>query len=61
MNQQLSFEEYKQKVRECLRTKRNCSTQETERLMKLYEEDFPEFYRDNWSVLGAASAMIFGM
>ena len=37
MNQQLSFEEYKQKVRECLRKLRKCSTQETERLMTEYE------------------------
>ena len=60
MSEQMSLENYKQKVREFLRMTANCSVQETERLMKLYDDDFPEFLRDNWKPMSAGSAMMAG-
>ena len=56
----MTLEEYKKKVEEHLVKKCNFTTQSTKKLIVLYEEDFPQFLKDNWSPLTAASAMIAG-
>ena len=53
----MSLEDYKQKVFDCLIKYQNCSVQEANELMALYEEDFPEFYEDNWEPEAAACGM----
>ncbi len=56
----MTLEEYKKKVEEHLVKKCNFTTQSAKKLIALYEEDFPQFLKDNWSPLTAASAMIAG-
>ena len=60
MVEQMNLEDYKQKVKECLMTTHKHTTREAERLMTLYEDDFPEFLNDKWKPSVAASAMIAG-
>ena len=56
--EQMDMETYKQKVKECLL--RNGNAAYVEKRMALYEEDFPEFLRDEWSPAAAAAAIIMG-
>ena len=56
----MTLEEYKKKVEEHLVKECNFTTQRAKKLMALYEEDFPQFLKDNWSPLTAASAMLAG-
>ena len=58
MLEQMNLETYKQKVRECLITNYKGTTQEPDRLMTLYEDDFQEFLNDKWEPSLAATAMI---
>ena len=60
MPEQMSLEDYKQKVRECLTKNYKHTVQENERLMKLYEDDFQEFLSDRWEPSVAATAMVMG-
>ena len=61
MQKQNNLEVYKSKVKNCLLTIYNCSTQETERLMKLYEDDFPEALNQfSWPPETMALAMTKG-
>ena len=60
MNEQMSLEDYKKKVEESLMKNNNCSTQETKRLMKLYEEDFPELMKTFSDEKVASLAMVMG-
>ena len=54
---QKNLEEFKKKVLICLRGNRDYTSQADLNLMKLYEDDFPEFLRDNWTPAGAAGLM----
>ena len=54
----MNLQSYKQRVKECLRN--SIGEEETDRLMILYEEDFPKFLKENWSPEGAASAILMG-
>ena len=54
----MNLQSYKHKVKECL--KKSIGETETDRLMILYEEDFPKFLKENWSPEGAASAILMG-
>ena len=60
MNEQMSLSDYKKKVEEWMINESNCSIQETNRLMKLYADDFPEFLADNWEPSAAGTAMQMG-
>ena len=60
MLEQMTLEEYKQKVRECLMKNYKHTTQENERLMTLYEEEFQEFLSGKWEPSVAAKAMVLG-
>ena len=60
MAEQMHLETYKQKVRDCLTENYKHTTQENDRLMKLYEEDFQEFLDDKWEPSVAATAMVMG-
>ena len=55
-----TLESYKQKVWEWMQTHSEHSTEENERLMKLYEDDFPEFFEDGWSPAAVLAAMVAG-
>lgn len=61
MNEQLSLEEYKQKVRECLINIQNCTVDDANKLMDDYDDDFEEaLYEFTWSPITMASAMLMG-
>ncbi len=60
MSEQMSLEDYKQKVRECLMMNPYRTTEGAEKLMKLYEDDFPEFLADKWEPSAVAAALIMG-
>lgn len=60
MSEQMSLEDYKQKVRECLMRNRNYTTVADEELMQRYEDDFPEFLADKWEPSAVAAALIMG-
>ena len=58
MFEQMTLEDYKQKVEQCLLKTYNCTTQETSRLMTLYEDDFQEaLSKFSWSPKTMALAM----
>ena len=56
--ERLRLDTYKQEVRECLLKSGNAAY--VEKRMALYEEEFPEFLRDEWSPAAAAAAIIMG-
>ena len=58
MATRMSFEEYKKKLEKNLLevTKNKESTQKT---MKLYENDLPEFYREGWTIAAITPALIW--
>ena len=60
MNNRKSAEELKTEVRNYLINTEHYSVEKTEEWIKLYEPDFPEFLRDNWSLSGIATAMRMG-
>ena len=60
MQEQQSLESYKKQVEECLMKYQHCTTQESERLMKDYEDEFPQFLKDNWTCPAVALAMVMG-
>ena len=61
MQEQMTLEEYKKKVEECLKKAVGADNQDyiTSR-MKLYEEDFPTFLEKNLSPEVTATALIMG-
>ncbi len=56
----MTLEEYKKKVEEYLIKRCNFTVSRAKALIAVYEKDFPQFLKDNWSPLTAASAMIAG-
>lgn len=56
----MTLEDYKKNVEEHLVKECHFTTQRAKKLIALYEEDFPQFLKDNWSPLTAASVMIAG-
>ena len=54
----MSLEVYKKKVENNLI--KQVGEKEALRLMKEYEDDFPEFLQDNWSIAGSVTAIIQG-
>lgn len=57
ISEQMSLEEYKQKVEHYL--KKNCvNTTGQQELMKEYENDFQEFYESNLSIPAVAMGMV---
>ena len=55
------FEEYKQKVRECLIIIHKYSPERADELMQIYKDDFEEaFYVFRWKINEMTGAMIFG-
>ena len=56
--EQMNLDDFKKKVEECLWTNYKHTTQERNRLMKLYENDFQEFFQDKWDPLLVATAMV---
>ena len=57
----MSLEDYKQKVKECLTKKYNCTTTEVNRLMTEYENDFQEALNVfSWAPMTMALAMQMG-
>ena len=58
MLEQMTLEEYKQKVKECLMKNYKHPTQENEQLMNLYEEKFQEFLSGKWEPSVAAKIMV---
>ena len=53
----ISFEDYKNRIYDCLLKYQNCSIREAKELMKEYEDDLPDFYEENWEPEAAASGM----
>ena len=60
MNEQMSLNDYKKKVEDFLIKNCHYTEAETKHRMKLYEDDFQEFYRDNWSPAAVNAAMTMG-
>ena len=61
ISEKMTLEDYKKKVEQCLMTTYNCTTQETNRLMALYEDDFQEALSQfSWSPKTMALAMLKG-
>ena len=58
MNEQMSLDEFKKKVRVFGIETRHFSTEVVNDLMKAYDSDFPEFLRDNWTIPEVFTAMI---
>lgn len=55
----MSLEDYKKKVEENLTKVAGKSVaQET---MRLYEKDFPQIYKENWSVEGITPALLMSL
>ncbi len=54
----MNLENFKKKVEENL--KQRVGEKEAERLMTIYEEDFPEFLQKRFGVVATATAMIMG-
>lgn len=61
MPERMSLEDYKKKVREHLTERCNCTGQEADRLMNIYDDDFQEaLEKFSWTPATMAGAMIFG-
>ena len=60
--EKLNMDIYKQLVQKCLMHGVTSLEGETyvENRMKLYEDDFPEFFRDRWTPGAAAAAITMG-
>ena len=58
ISEKMTFEEYKQKVKECLMSPGTAAS--AEERMKLYEDELPQFYKDNWTPGTVAAALIMG-
>ena len=56
--EQKGLYDFKKKVEGCLRENYRLSEKEILRLVKLYEDDFQEFFLDKWDPVLAATAMI---
>ena len=56
MSEQMSLDDYKKKVKENLLAIVGEKT--TRQIMEDYEDDFPQFLKDNWSVAGLTPALI---
>ena len=56
MHEQMSLEDNKKKVKENLLAIVGEKT--TRQIMEDYEDDFPQFLKDNWSVAGLTPALI---
>ena len=57
MNQQMTLEDYKKKVETNL-LKVSGSNKLTQQIMKDYANDFPQFYKENWSVEALTPALL---
>lgn len=60
MSQAMSLEEYKRKVEDCLRKNYNDTEAEAKKSVLNYTDDFPMFYRENWSPELVATAIVQG-
>ena len=61
LQEEMTLEEYKQKVRECLMKTHNYTGLEAEKLMTDYENDFQEaLSKFSWTPATMAGAMIAG-
>ena len=61
MPEQMSLEDYKKKVEDCL--KKAVGEKNDKYIswrMQMYEDEFPMFLKENWSPEGTASALIMG-
>ena len=58
MNEQMTFEEFKQRVKECLMSP-GTSTSAEER-MNRYKDELPTFYEEKWTPGEVAAALIMG-
>ena len=55
------LEVYKEEVRKCLtRALPLAETEYVEERMKLYEDEFPQFLKDEWTPAGVAAVLIMG-
>jgi len=57
--QTMTLQEFKQRVEEHL-LKISGSKIDTQNAMKIYEPDFPELWKENWSVEATATGMLMG-
>ena len=57
--QTMTLQEFKQKVEAHL-LKISSSKDSVQQKMKLYEEDFPALWQENWSVEATATGMLMG-
>ena len=58
MQEQQSLESFKKQVEECLLM--SSSITYVKERMKLYEDEFPQFLKDNWTPGEVAAALIMG-
>lgn len=56
MNTQMTLENYKKKVEENLI--KVAGMKEAQETMKFYEEDFPQIFKENWTVEGITPALL---
>ncbi|MDD3831894.1 MAG: hypothetical protein PHW00_04485 [Clostridia bacterium] len=61
MNEQMSLEDFKKQVEECLNQMFPLIKEENDRLMKLYEDDLPELLSWNCTPRGAAGIIASGL
>ena len=57
---QMSLEEYKNKVEECLKMNYNDTEMEAKKSIMNYTEEFPMFYQENWDPSLVATAIVSG-
>ena len=55
----MSLEEYKKKVKENLINQ--FGKEQAQSIMKNYEKDFPQIYKENWSVEGITPAIAMNL
>ena len=58
MLEQMDLEYYRQQVKECLI--KNFDSAYAEERIRLYEDEFSQFLKDNWSPAAVAAALIAG-
>ena len=58
MREQMTFEEFKQRVKQCLMSPGTSTSAEEK--MKLYNDELLQYYEEKWTPGGAAAALIMG-
>lgn len=55
----MTIEEYKKKVEDFLIKEHHYTIKEAKELIALYDDEFPEFLKDDWSISAACTLMIW--